>query len=189
MSASKILRRALRAACGAGLPVILAALACGGGGGGGGGGPTNPPAPPGVSFSASKAPTKGSCFLKQGPQTSSAKLFLEVRVNDVDDWYGVAFDLSYPTNLLSYVRVTEGGFPGGSTALEVTEVAGGRLIVGHTRLGNATGRDGSGLLMTLEFNAGANGSAAFGFDNEQAFGTNSFPQAAEFIAGTVSVNN
>ena len=88
---------------------LAASIGCGGGGGGGGGGgPTAPPLPSGISFSAASAPTSGSCFLRQGPQTNPAKLFLEVRVNDVEDWYGVAFDLTFPAGQLSYLRATEG---------------------------------------------------------------------------------
>ena len=169
---------------------IAVTVACGGGGGGGGGGgPTNPPTPPGINFTPTKAATQGSCYLKQGPQTNSGRLFLEVRVNNVNDWYGVAFDLSFPSNLLSYQTAKEGGFLTGNTTLEVAEVSGGRLIVGHTRLGNVKGKTGSGLLMTLEFTPVSNGSGSFSFNNEQAFRTNSFPLAAEFIAGTVSVSN
>jgi hypothetical protein len=133
--------------------------------------------------------TTGSCFLQQGPQTSSAKLFLEVRVHDVVELYGVAFDLTFPANLLSYLTVKEGSFLGETTALEVAEVSPGHLVVGHTKLGNQKGRSGSGLLMTLELTPLANGSGAIDFLNEQAFRTNSFPLAADFIAGTVSVNN
>lgn len=158
------------------------------GGGGGGGGPTEPPPPPGINFTPAGPATPGSCFLKEDSRTSASKLFLEVRVNEVTDWYGVAFDLLYPSNLLSYLRVKEGGFPGGNTTLEIVEVGPGHLVVGHTKLGNVPGRSGSGLLMTLEFLPQGNGSGQFTFDNEQAFRTNSFPLAVDFIAGSVSVS-
>lgn len=165
--------------------LILVGLGCGGGGGGGPTGP--PPAPPGINFTPAGAPSAESVYLAEGSQTSASKLYLEVRANQVDDLYGVAFDLIYPSNLLSYLRVTEGSFLGSSTSLEVVEKGAGLLIVGHTRLGNQSGADGSGVLMTLEFLPVGNGSGSFDFDNEQAFRTNSFPQTVQFIAGTVSV--
>lgn len=166
---------------------ILAGVACGGGGGGG---PTGPPPPPaGINFSQAKAPSAESVFLLQGASTGPARLFLEVRVNQVEDFYGVAFDLQYPTAQLTYVDVSEGDFLGNNTSLEVVETGPGVLVVGHTRLGSQSGRDGSGELMTLEFLPAANGSGSFGFANAQAFRTNSFPQTVEFIAGTVSVQN
>lgn len=166
--------------------LIVAGLACGGGGGGGG--PTGPPpVPPGINFTPTSAASSESVYLAEGGQTSASKLFLEVRANEVEDLYGVAFDLAYPANLLTYLRVTEGGFLGSNTSLEVVEKGSGLLIVGHTRLGNQSGRDGSGLLMTLEFLPVGNGSGSFDFQNAQAFRTNSFPQTVEFIAGTVSV--
>ena len=166
---------------------LAVGLGCGGGGGGGGGSPTNP-VPPGINFNAASSPTEGSCFLRQGTGTNASRLFLDVRVNDVTDWYGVAFDLRFPGNLLSFARAKEGGFLSGATSLQVVEVAAGHLVVGHTKLGDAKGRRGSGLLMTLEFTPVGAGSGSFTFENEQAFGTNSFPMSADFIAGSVSVS-
>lgn len=164
---------------------ILAGVACGGGGG-----PTGPPPPPaGITFSRASSPTPESVFLSQGAGTGPARLFLEVRVNEVVDFYGVAFDLQYPSAQLTYVDVNEGDFLGANTTLEVVETSPGVLVVGHTRLGSQPGRDGSGELMTLEFLPAANGSGSFAFANEQAFRTNSFPQTVEFIAGSVSVQN
>jgi hypothetical protein len=167
---------------------LIVGPACGGGGGGGGGSGGGPTNPQGIAFSAASAAGSDSCFLAEGGQTNAGRLFLEVRVNAVDDWYGVAFDLLYPSGQLDFEVAREGGFPGGSTALEVAEVAPGQLVVGHTRLGNTSGRSGSGTLMTLEFSPVANGSGAISFQNAQAFRTNSFPQAATFIGGTVSVS-
>lgn len=165
---------------------ILAGVACGGGGGG----PTGPPpVPAGITFTRASSPSPESVFLSQGAGTSAARLFLEVRANEVDDFYGVAFDLQYPSAQLTYVDVTEGGFLGSNTSLEVVETSPGVLVVGYTRLGSQSGRDGSGELMTLEFLPAANGSGSFSFANAQAFRTNSFPQTVEFIAGSVSVQN
>lgn len=165
---------------------VLVGLACGGGGGGGG--PTGPPPPPpGINFSPESNASAESVFLQQGGQTSAERLFLDVRVSEVEDFYGVAFDLEFPANLLTWVGVDEGGFLGTNTSLEVVETMPGVLVVGHTRLGSQPGQDGSGILMTLEFLPAGTGSGPFDFENEQAFRTNSFPQTVDFIAGTVSV--
>lgn len=164
---------------------LLVGLACGGGGGGGPTGP--PPPPPGINFTPESAASAESLHLQQGPETGAERLFLQVRVNQVDDFYGVAFDLEFPSNLLRWIGVEEGSFLGNNTSLEVAEAGPGLLVVGHTRLGSQPGQDGSGILMTLEFAAVGNGSGEFSFENEQAFRTNSFPQTVDFIAGTVSV--
>jgi len=167
--------------------VALSVSAACGGGGGGGGGPTVPPPPPGINFTPARAATANSLYLVSGANTNVNRLFLEVRVNDVDELYGVAFDLVYPSNLLAFVKATEGGFFKGSTTLQAVEKSAGRVIVGHTNLGDDQPESGSGLLMTLEFTPLGNGSGAMTFDNEQAFGRGSVPKSIDFIAGTVSV--
>lgn len=167
--------------------VLSLSVACGGGGGGGGGGPTTPPPPPGISFTPAQPATADSLYLTQGAQTNVNRLFLEVRVNDVDELYGVAFDLVYPSQVLAFVRAKEESFFKGNTSLLAEEKALGRVIIGHTNLGADEPESGSGLLMTLEFTPLSNGSGPMSFDNEQAFGRGSLPKTIEFIAGTVSV--
>jgi hypothetical protein len=170
------------------LVLTVLSIACGGGGGGGGGGgPTQPPVPPGINFTPAKAATNNSLYLAQGAQTSPAALFLEVRVSNVEELYGVAFDLLYPSNLLSYVGVTEGSFFPPRRWLQVAVGEPGRLIVGHTKLGDDDAEDGSGLLMTLEFAPVGNGSGSISFDDQQAFRPGSLPKTIEWIAGNVSV--
>ena len=167
--------------------VMALSAACGGGGGGGGGGPTTPPPPTGINFTPSRAASANSLYLTEGAQTNVNRLFLEVRVNDVDELYGVAFDIVYPTNLLAFARAKEGNFFKGNTSLLTEEKALGRVIVGHTNLGANEPESGSGLLMTLEFTPINNGSGALTFENEQAFTRGSLPMTIEFIAGNVSV--
>jgi len=171
----------------AALVVMALSTACGGGGGGGGGPTTPPPPPPGIRFTPSGSPSTNSLYLTEGAQTNVNRLFLEVRVNDVDELYGVAFDLVYPSQLLAFARAKEGNFFKGTTSLQAVEKALGRVIVGHTNLGANEPESGSGLLMTLEFTPINNGSGAMSFDKEQAFTRGSLPMTIDFIAGNVSV--
>lgn len=166
--------------------LVVVSTACGGGGGGGGGGPTQPP-PPGIRFTQSGSAGSNSIYLTQGGQTNAGRLFLEVRVNDVDELYGVAFDLTYPTQALSFVRGTEGNFFKGQTSLQIAERTNGIVVVGHTNLGAGDPESGSGRLMTLEFTPVASGSGGINFTNEQAFGRGSLPKTVSFVGGTVSV--
>jgi hypothetical protein len=145
--------------------LVLAAPGCGGGGGGGG--PTGPPPPPPQSLTFTPAATAGinTIFLRTGPGTDFNNLVLQVRANEVDDLYGVAFDLVYPAELLSFRanRTDEGRFlrgPGVGTSLVVEEAA-GRLLISYTRLGaDAGGESGSGVLFTVEFATTSSGQGA-----------------------------
>ncbi|HEX4955652.1 MAG TPA: cohesin domain-containing protein [Thermoanaerobaculia bacterium] len=170
--------------------VLAVSAACGGGGGGGGGGPTQPP-PPRVSFT----PVTGgatSVSLIQGTGTTETTLFLEVRANQVTDLYGLSFDLTYPTGVVTYRRVVEGPFlaQAASTSLQVAEPSPGRLIIGHSRLGPAGGISGSGLLMTLELAVAGTGTGAMTFQNQQAFDPSGTPRIGySWLGGTVRVGS
>jgi hypothetical protein len=96
---------------------------------------------------------------------------LEVVASDVEDLYGVAFDILYPATALDFVRVEEGSFlsaEGIGTTLQVADDGSGTLIIGLTRLGEADGVSGSGVLMTVTFQAAGNGGGSLVFDQERA---------------------
>jgi hypothetical protein len=98
-------------------------------------------------------------------------LNLDVQADAVTNLYGVAFDLSYPSNLLRFDGVDEGPFlaaQGVSTEL-LSSASGGTLVIGATRLGNVAGVSGSGVLMTLRFTAVGTGNGTFDFSSNQAF--------------------
>ena len=167
--------------------VVAFSAACGGGGGGGGGGgPTQPPTP-GIRFSQSGSAGSNSIALTQGAQTNVNRLFLEVRVNAVSELYGVAFDLTYPTQALAFARATEGSFLRGDTSLQVEERTAGTIVVGLTNLGENPSESGSGLLLTLEFTPVASGSGSIAFDNEQAYGPGGVPKTVTWVGGTVTM--
>ena len=169
MRAPERLRTAFLAAA---LAAVLTAAGCGGGGGGGGGGGTPPTQPqPGITFNGSTV-TAPAVRLARGAGSSGSVLEVEVRADQLPGIYGLAFDLTFPSNLLRFDAFAEGSFLSGGgtqTSLQVAEAGAGRLVVGHTRLGDAAATSGSGLLMTLRFVAVGSGSGSFSFTANELF--------------------
>jgi predicted outer membrane repeat protein len=168
---------------------LLAAVtvACGGDGGGGGG-PTPPPA--GITFTATGGATTNALNLGLASGSSTTVLRLDLSAQNVTNLYGVAFDLNYPSQVLSFNGATQGSFlTGTATSLQFEEPTPGRLVIGLTRLGAVPGASGSGVLLTLQFaSRGTAGSGAFTFQSNTAF--NSSGGAIAGVAwggGTVSV--
>jgi Cohesin domain len=171
--------------------LALLALACGGGGSGGGG-PTEPtptPTPaPGIVFSPSGSPGASAIFLAGGVGTTANTLFLEVRANQATDLYGVAFDLTYPSAQLQFVRATAGPFLGANGSVQAVVSNPGTLVVGATHLGAVPGANGSGVLLTLEFSAVANGQGSFAYSRNSAFSsTGQTLIGTSWLAGSVQV--
>ncbi len=159
-----------------GVPVLLALgfalAACGGGGGGG---PSTPPPPQqSLVFTPAGTPEVNTIHLDAAAASTPDRLVLEVRANEVDDLFGLGFDLLYPTSFLAFdaQATDEGDFldePGVRTELIVDEGPGGRLLIGYSRLGDdEPGASGSGLLLTLEFATTASGQGDFTIENELA---------------------
>ncbi|MCB1036380.1 MAG: hypothetical protein KDD47_21320 [Acidobacteria bacterium] len=160
------------------LGVGLGSFACGGGGGGGGSpAPPPPPTTPvaGITFTAASAPTQESLTLVR-VGVSTTTLTLELRANNVEDLYGLAFDLSYPSALLRLDSATEGTWlsadGGVATSFLSNDSTAGTLVVGLTRLGSVAGRTGSGTLLTLQFTAVGTGNGSLTFANNDYFDPN-----------------
>jgi hypothetical protein len=168
-----------------GLAVGLLA-ACGGGGGGGG--PTAPPPVlPGFVFTPAGAAGANSLSLASGAATTATTLVLEVRATQVTDLYGVAFNLTYPSAQLQFVRATAGPLLG-TGAVQATVSPVGTLIVGATHLGNVPGASGSGVVMTLEFSAGTAGTGSFAFTRNSALDSAGLPlPGITWVAGSVTL--
>jgi hypothetical protein len=167
------------------VPLLLALTACGGGGGGGGG-PTAPP-PPAKGFVFTPGAGTTGITLTQGAATTATTLVLEVRATSVNDLYGVAFNLQYPNSVLRYVRATAGSFLTGAS-LQVVEAPAGTVVVGLSKLGAVSGNSGSGVLLTLEFEATATGTGAFVFSRNTAIDSSAQTLSdLSWSAGTVSV--
>jgi len=155
------------------LAAALTGTGCGGGGGGGGGGGTPPPTQPqpGITFNGATV-TAPAVRLARGVGSSGSVLEVEVRADQLTAAYGVAFDLTFPSSLLRFEAFAEGSFlsaGGAQTSLQVAETGAGRLVVGHTRLGNVAAASGSGVLMTLRFVAVGPGSGSFSFTANELF--------------------
>jgi hypothetical protein len=167
----------------------LAVLACGGGGGGSG--PTEPPPPPpptpGIVVTPASAPASG-VSIASGTGTTQSTLILEIRASSVNDLYGVAFDLRYPSNLLQLVQTSSGPFLGSANFQSVPGTSSGLVIVGLSKLGAVSGTSGSGVLMTLEFRAIAAGQGSFSFEKNSAVTSSGQPVSGfGWSAGTVQV--
>lgn len=164
-------------------------------GGGGGGGPTQPPPPPpptpGITFTASGGAGANSIALASGAGGTTTTMVLEIRANDVQDLYGLSFDLAYPQQQLRYDGPTEGTFlnqSGAQTSLQVAPGSGaGTLVVGLTRLGGVTGVTGSGVLLSLRFTAIGAGSGNFGFSRNSTFKSDGTTVGSTWSAGSVNV--
>lgn len=164
----------------------LLALACGGGGGGG---PTSPPPPvAGIAFTPQGVPASNTVYLASGAATTATTLVLEVRASQVTDLYGVAFDLSYPSTQLTFSRVTAGPLLGASGSVQAVASTPGTLVVGGSHLGAVPGANGSGVVLTLEFTAGAAGTGSFAFARNSAFNSSGQTLAGtSWLAGSVQV--
>lgn len=168
---------------------LLLTLAACGGGGGGGGGPTTPPPPPtpAITFTATGTSSPNSIVLASGAASNATTLFLEVRALSVEDVYGVAFDLRYPSNLLQFVRATPGSlFEAGSA--QAAPSGEGNLVVGASRLGEVPGVTGSGTLLVLEFTALTAGDGTFSFARNSVLDPDARPiPGVTWAAGSVRV--
>jgi hypothetical protein len=166
--------------------LALALAACGGGGGGGT--PTAPPPPQaGIVFTPQSVAGANSLALASGAATTVSTLVLELRANQVTDLYGVAFDLAYPSAQLQFVRATAGPLLNNG-AVQAAVSSTGTLIVGGTHLGATPGATGSGVVLTLEFNAVAAGTGSFVFSRNSALDSTGKPLAGiAWIAGSATV--
>lgn len=153
--------------------LVLGLAACGGGGGGGGGNPAPPPptTPPpptsAVSYTADASASANSLSLTS--TVSGDELTLSLTATQVQNLFGITFDLVYPAGLLTFESASElSAFGGGnSTSFQVFQTN-GRLVVGLSRLAPAAGFSGTGDLANFTFRAAASGTGRIDFDNRQA---------------------
>lgn len=147
--------------------LVLGAAACGGGGGGGGGGgPTTPN--PGITFTASNVTAPAVRLVRTAG--SGNMIELAVRADQIPPVYGLAFDLSFPSNVLRFDSFADGGLlgaGGAQTSLQVAENPAGTLVIGYSRLGAVGMTGGSGDLVILRFTAAGTGSGSFSFSRNR----------------------
>lgn len=172
--------------------VVFGSIGCGGGGGGGG--PTEPPPPSsGVTFTAAGPAGANSIYLAPGTNTAANRFVLDVKASQVDDLYGVSFNLEFPDARLRWVPggSQEGSFlsSSGSTDFIVAEDSPGVLIVGLSLLGDVAGSSGSGTLLSIEFEPVSSGSGPMTMTRHDAINsTGDVKTLVEWIGGSVSVS-
>lgn len=181
---------------------VLLITACGGGGGGGGGGgPTAPPAPPPpppsarmLSWTPVAEPGDQTVFVDLRSTADPDRFVLEIRAHGVTDLWGLAMDIAYPSDLMSFDETVteEGGFfsVGGTldTELQIVENPAGNLVVGHSRLGDVSGRDGDGLLLLLTFDSIADGSGSVTIETPRlAIDSDGVPVSTSWLGGEIEI--
>ncbi|NHZ73757.1 MAG: hypothetical protein GWP16_04735 [Nitrospirae bacterium] len=172
--------------------VVFSSIGCGGGGGGGGG-PTEPPPPSsGVRFTPAGSAGSNSVYLAQGTNTTANRFVLDVKASQVDDLYGVSFNLVFPNGRLRWIPggSKEGSFlsSGGSTDFIVEQGSPGVLVVGLSLLGEVEGSSGSGTLLSLEFEPLSAGSGPMEMTRHDAVNsTGDVMTEVQWIGGSVSV--
>jgi len=173
--------------------VVFSSIGCGGGGGGGGG-PTEPPPPTSrVTFTPAGSAGANSIYLAQGNNTVISRFVLDVEASQVDDLYGVSFNLVFPKARLSWIPggTSEGTFlsSSGSTDLIVAEDSPGVLVVGLSLLGDVQGSTGSGTLLSLEFEAISAGSGPITMTRHDAVNSSGDVMTqVQWISGSISVS-
>ncbi len=124
----------------------------------------------------------------------SSRFTISVNINNVSNLFGAAFDLIFDPNVLEFVSTKEGNFLGSdgvSTWLN-TAVSSEGLIVGYSRIAQAgipTGISGSGTLMTLTFEALAEGTSTLNFQNNHLLDPEIEEIATNWKDGAVIVKN
>jgi len=174
---------------------IITTATCGGGGGGGGG-PTQPPAPQSsVVYTPDASAGSNSIYLGTGSGSAGSTWVMNISAQSVSDLYGVSLLIDFPSNLLSFSddSESEGSFLDGGgdfdTELVVRERGGsGEITVGLSRLGLVPGADGSGMLLSLRFNARSSGTGTIDIRNGAAVDSLGVVQEdVTFIGGSVRV--
>ena len=124
-------------------------------------------------FSATFTPDSGTPppnSISMQPASSSGPSFtVNIDVTEVTDLYGVSYTLVWSPGILQYTgasdqasHLAEGGV---TTSFQVALENGvqGRLVVGHTRVGQVSGVSGSGTLHSLSFRGVAGGNTRLDF--------------------------
>lgn len=136
------------------------------GGSSGGNGATS------ASFTASSPTPPPNSLTMQAATSNGVSFTIDVVATDVTDLYGATYTLTYSPAILKFIGASEGthlSTGGISTFFQVALENGveGRLVVGHSRVGNATGVSGSGTLHSLSFQAVAKGTTGMAFESAE----------------------
>jgi hypothetical protein len=146
-----------------------------------------------VQFTADAPAGANSIYLGQGSSSVATRFKLDVKASQVTDLYGVSFNLEYPEARLRFLpgSTSQGSFlsSNGSTDLIVEEDSPGLVVVGLSLLGDVEGRDGSGTLLSLEFEPVSAGSGSIQMKQHDAVNsTGDVMDQVEWIGGSVNVS-
>ena len=150
------------------------AASCGGGSGGG-----TVPAGRTANFTPAQSPAPANSASMQKGTVSGDMFQIEIRVTDVNDFFGTAFHVLFGSSTARFVSMSSSGSflsgAGITTDIRTAVVQAGDLEVVATRVqdqaGSVQGVDvsGSQLLLTLTFQATANtGGNTFSFESQEA---------------------
>lgn len=116
---------------------------------------------------------------------------IEIRVADIDDFYGAAFHVSFDPESVEFARYDSAGSillgQGSGTSFHASPIVPGEPAVAASLLGQTAGiPDANGLLLTLCFNVTAGGaSSVFTFGPEASRKVTICPtagQACDYVA-------
>lgn len=146
-----------------GLLILLISTGCGSGPSGGGG--------------SEEPQSKAKVSLSPATNTISPgnTLMRTVKVENIENTFYVAFDLTYDPNIIEYVEASEGTFLNrngtDATSFHAALQDGnqGRITLGLTRLGAAGDVSGDGTLLILTFRTLNKGTTSLAFANPKGF--------------------
>lgn len=164
---------------------VLLISACGGGGGGGESSSTSPSST--ITFSGSSSGY--NVYMAQNTsQSSGSVIAIDVKVDNVSDIYGAAFDVDFDSSKMTYSSYSAGSFleSGGNSVTYQAALqsdTSGKLIVVASRQGAISGNSGSGT----EFDVTSGGSISFSNSSLVDSSGNTISSASWSSGGTVTV--
>jgi hypothetical protein len=169
--------------------VALVLLSCGGDSDS----PTDPSATPVIFFTADGTASARSFSLRRGSGTSGTHLQLELVATDVTNVHSLDFVLALPTNVARLETQRQGSFltQNGVNAVLIAfplPAPFNGVLISDNRPPGAAGVSGSGVVMTLELEAVANGSGRIDLEAPEASDPQNRPiSGLTWIGGTVTV--
>ena len=144
-----------------------------------------------ILFSGS-TPGNNSVYMSRNSSLSSGNtLSVDIKVNNVSNVYGAAFDVDFDSSKMTYDSYSAGSLlesGGNAVSYQAGLQSGnsGKLIAGISRQAGASGVSGSGILITLKFKVTGNSAISFS-NNSLKDSTNQSISGVTWSGGTVTV--
>ena len=118
--------------------------------------------------SDTQTPPSNSVYLELDSQDNNT-ITLAVKCKDLSNIYGIWFNLDFDGSVIQFISATEGNFlnDGASTSFFTTGKS-YTVVVGASRMGNSSGKSGSGTICKLTFQGSSTGSSRFDFTANNA---------------------